>query len=128
MSRGNLRTPALAVEAAETLVEREPHLLGVPAAGHPRRRRLTTQDLHAEALEAERARARADRVVRTFGAKAVTCLTRTAGRAERRLSAGAGLRTWRVVAIWRQLRQESELVRNVCLDVMKSLRHVRLLR
>jgi hypothetical protein len=92
VTRRDLGAAALPVEAAETLVERQPHLLAVPAARHASRDRLTAENLDAEALEAKRARPRADRILLAFGAKSVTGLTRTAGGTERRLTIGTCLR------------------------------------
>ena len=52
-----LRAAAPAIKGAQRVVERQPGLMRVPASGHPRRYGLPTIDLHAEALETQRARA-----------------------------------------------------------------------
>ena len=58
MPGGDLRATALTVEALERLAERQARLRGVPPPGHSRRHRLTPADFDAEAVEAQRARAR----------------------------------------------------------------------
>src|SRR5688572_4181533 len=63
MPRRDLRPAAANAECLQGVLERQPHLLRVPAAGHPRGDGLTPADLDPEALEAQRSRACRGRIV-----------------------------------------------------------------
>ena len=56
VTRRNLRAAAALVQRPQRFLQRQPHLLGVPAPRHALAHELPAGHLHAEALEAQRAR------------------------------------------------------------------------